>query len=186
MKTSQKGIELIKKFEGCALNAYKCPAGVLTIGYGHTNNVRVDDVITQKEAEDLLKIDLAQFEAGVSAAVKVALTQEQFDALVSFTYNLGVGALQSSTLLKKLNAGDYAGAADQFPLWNKVGRTIFEGLVRRRAAEKDLFLSKTSKTTKRFEIEPLGDGNVNLYVDGVLKFPANKKETVIDYLNKNI
>lgn len=186
MKTSQKGIDLIKKFEGCVLKAYKCPAGVYTIGYGHTNNVRPDDVITQQDAEDLLKLDLAKFEAAVNSAVKVSLTQEQFDALVSFTYNLGAGNLQSSTLLKKLNAGDYAGAAEQFGKWVYAGKTILEGLVRRRAAEKDLFLSQTPKITKRFEIEPLSDGKVNLYADGVLKFPQQKKETVIDYLSKNI
>lgn len=143
MKTSQKGIDLIKKFEGCALRAYKCPAGVYTIGYGHTNNVRPDDVITQKEAEDLLKIDLVRFENAVNAAVRIALTQNRFDALVSFTYNVGINALQTSTLLKKINKGDYTGAAGQFLLWNKAGTKVLEGLVRRRAAEKDLFLCST-------------------------------------------
>jgi lysozyme len=141
MKTSQKCIDLIKKFEGCALKAYKCPAKVWTIGYGHTNNVRPDDVISKSEAEELLRIDLAKFEAGVNAAVKVKLTQGQFDALVSFAYNLGTGALQGSTLLKLLNAGNYTGAAAQFDKWIYAGGKILLGLQRRRAAEKELFLS---------------------------------------------
>ena len=103
MKTSQNGINLIKKYEGCRLTAYKCPAGLWTIGYGHTKNVKSGQKITQKQAENFLKQDLKTFEKGVEKAVKVRLNQNQFDALVSFAYNCGLGALKTSTLLRKLN-----------------------------------------------------------------------------------
>jgi len=143
--TGTKGIELIKSFEGLKLNAYICPAGVPTIGYGTTRvngqPVQMGSVITESQASGYLKSDLQQFESAVNAAVKVPLTQNQFDALVSFTYNLGAGNLRSSTLLKKLNASDYAGAADEFPKWNKAGGKELAGLTRRRNAERDLCLS---------------------------------------------
>ena len=141
MNISKKGIELIKRFEGCRLKAYKCPAGVWTIGYGHTNNVRRDDVITQEEAEELLKRDLKVHEDNVKRLVKVALTQGQFDALVSFEYNVGYGNLANSTLLKLLNAGNYDGASKQFKRWVYAGDKVLEGLVKRRIAETELFLS---------------------------------------------
>ena len=141
MKTSQKGIDLIKKFEGCRLKAYKCPANVWTIGYGHTNNVRPDDVITQEQAEELLKRDLISFENSVSKLIKIAVTQNEFDALVSFAFNVGVGALANSTLLKLLNSGNKKGAAEQFSRWVYAGNKVLEGLIKRRNAEKDLFMS---------------------------------------------
>lgn len=139
MKISQKGIDLIKSFEGCRLAAYKCPAGVWTIGYGHTSGVRAGQKITQKQAEDFLKSDLQVYEKGVEKAVRVKLNQNQFDALVSFSFNCGLGALKNSTLLKKLNAGDYKGASAEFPRWNKANGRILAGLKRRRKAEKTLF-----------------------------------------------
>lgn len=139
MKTSQSGIELIKKFEGCRLAAYKCPAGVWTIGYGHTSGVKAGQKITQQQAETYLKNDLQVFEKGVEKVVKVSLNQNQFDALVSFSYNCGLGALRTSTLLKKLNAGDYKGASKEFPRWNKSNGRVLTGLTRRRSAEKALF-----------------------------------------------
>ena len=139
MKISQAGIDLIKSFEGCSLTAYKCPAGVWTIGYGHTSGVRAGQKITQKQAEEFLKSDLTLYEKGVEKAVRVKLNQNQFDALVSFSYNCGVGALRNSTLLKKLNAGDYKGSSAEFPRWNKANGRILAGLKRRRAAEKALF-----------------------------------------------
>lgn len=139
MKTSQNGINLIKQFEGCRLTAYKCPAGVWTIGYGHTSGVKNGMTITQTKAEEYLKSDLVIYEKGVENAVKVTLNQNQFDALVSFSYNCGLGALRSSTLLKKLNAGDYTGASNEFPRWNKSNGRVLEGLKRRRTAEKALF-----------------------------------------------
>jgi len=141
MKVSQKGINLIKNFEGCRLKAYKCPAGVSTIGYGHTNKVLMGDEITQAEAERLLKEDLLIHENNVSRLVKVPLTQCQFDALVCFEYNVGYGNFSSSTMLKKINAKDYKGAADQFDKWIYANKKILPGLVKRRKAEKDLFLS---------------------------------------------
>ena len=141
MKTSQKGIDLIKKFEGCRLKAYKCPANVWTIGYGHTGNVKPNDVITQEQAEELLKRDLISFENSVSKLIKIAVTQNEFDALVSFAFNVGVGALANSTLLKLLNAGNKKGAAEQFSRWVYAGNKVLEGLIKRRNAEKDLFMS---------------------------------------------
>ena len=124
MNISSKGIELIKRFEGCRLKAYKCPAGVWTIGYGHTNNVRPDDVITQEEAEELLKRDIKVHEDNVKRLVKSSLTQGQFNALVSFEYNIGYGAFANSTLLKLLNAQNYDAAAKQFIRWVFVGDTV--------------------------------------------------------------
>ena len=146
MQTSDKGIALIKQFEGCKLTAYQDSVGVWTIGYGWTKPVdgkpiRAGMTIKQETAERLLKTGLVSYESDVSRLVKVGLTQGQFDALVSFTYNLGVRSLSTSTLLRKLNAGDYAGAADEFLRWNKAGGKVLNGLTRRREAERALFLS---------------------------------------------
>lgn len=139
MRTSQNGIDLIKQFEGCRLTAYKCPSGVWTIGYGHTNGVKKGQKITQKQAETFLREDIKRFENGVFRAVSVPLTQNQFDALVSFCYNCGLGAFKNSTLLKKLNAKDYKGASSEFLRWNKSNGVVLAGLNRRRKAEKALF-----------------------------------------------
>jgi lysozyme len=139
MKISQSGIDLIKRFEGCRLKSYLCPAGVWTIGYGHTAGVRKNQIITSDQASAMLMSDLLQFERAINAMVAVPLKQGQFDALVSFAFNLGSGALASSTLLRKLNSGDFKGAADEFLRWNKAGGKVLEGLVRRRAAERQLF-----------------------------------------------
>jgi len=146
MQTSEKGIALIKQFEGCKLTAYQDSVGVWTIGYGWTQPVdgkpiRAGMTIKQETAERLLKNGLVSYESDVSRLVKVGLTQGQFDALVSFTYNLGARSLSTSTLLRKLNAGDYAGAADEFMRWNKAGGKVLNGLTRRREAERALFLS---------------------------------------------
>ncbi|BBV94377.1 lysozyme [Enterobacter hormaechei] len=146
MQTSDKGIALIKQFEGCKLTAYQDSVGVWTIGYGWTKPVdgkpiRAGMTIKQETAERLLKTGLVSYENDVSRLVKVDLTQGQFDALVSFTYNLGARSLSTSTLLRKLNAGDYAGAADEFLRWNKAGGKVLNGLTRRREAERALFLS---------------------------------------------
>lgn len=141
MKISQKGIDLIKSFEGCKLEAYKCPAGVWTIGYGHTKTAKEGMKIIQEEAEELLKNDLVIYENAVLKNVTSAINQPIFDALVSFTYNLGEGNLKSSTLLKMLNDRDYYGAAEQLERWNKAGGQVLAGLVRRREAEKNLFNS---------------------------------------------
>ncbi|MEH4621306.1 lysozyme [Enterobacter roggenkampii] len=146
MQTSDKGIALIKQFEGCKLTAYQDSVGVWTIGYGWTQPVdgkpiRAGMTIKQETAERLLKTGLVRYESDVSRLVKVGLTQGQFDALVSFTYNLGARSLSTSILLRKLNAGDYAGAADEFLRWNKAGGKVLNGLTRRREAERALFLS---------------------------------------------
>jgi len=142
MEISQKGIDLIKRFEGCRLSAYKCPAGILTIGYGHTgSDVHPGMTITQNEADMLLKMDLVIHCNNVNNLVKVPLTQNQFDALVSFDFNVGYGALKTSTLLRLLNNKDYKGASEQFGRWVWGGGRILPGLVNRRKAEKELFIS---------------------------------------------
>lgn len=145
MKTSQKGIDLLKSFEAFKPYCYRCPAGKPTIGYGHVVQPRENfpAVLTLDYAEDLLERDLAQFERSVLALTKgVALTQEQFDALVCFTFNVGMGAFAGSTLLKKLKAGDYVGAADEFLKWDHAGGKVLAGLTRRREAERKLFLGQ--------------------------------------------
>ena len=144
MHISNDGINLIKQFEGCVLSAYKCPAGVWTIGYGHTKNVKQGMKITKEQASNLLIDDLKIYESYVNKYVKVKLNQNQFDALVSFTFNCGGGALKSSTLLKKINKGDYAGAANELLRWNKANGKVLSGLTRRRKAEKALFLKQSA------------------------------------------
>lgn len=141
MQISNNGIELIKKFEGLQLTAYRCSAGVLTIGYGHTSGVNPGDVITGRQADEFLRKDLRVAELTVNTNVKTQMTQGQFDALVSFVFNLGAGNFVKSTLLRKLNAGDYDGAADEFRRWVYAGKAELQGLIRRRAAERDLFQS---------------------------------------------
>ena len=140
MKTSPAGISLIQEFEGRRLEAYKCPAGIWTIGYGHTSaagapEVKPGMVITKQEANDILIRDLVKYENAVDRLVKVPLTQNQFDALVSFTFNVGEGALAKSTLLKKLNAGNYDAVPAELMKWTKGGDKELPGLVRRRRAE---------------------------------------------------
>jgi lysozyme len=142
MKTSQEGISLIKKFEGCELEAYRCSADVLTIGYGHTQGVNEGDSCTQDEAEELLVKDLEEFEFYVNDIVEQELNQNQFDALVAWTFNLGPTNLRSSTLLKKLNEGDFEDAPRQIRRWNKAAGEVLDGLVRRREAEALLFQGK--------------------------------------------
>ena len=142
MKCSQEGLALIKKFEGCRLEAYKCSANVLTIGYGHTGGVKETDTITQDEADKLLQEDVEQFEKYVDDNVTVELGQSQFDALVAWTFNLGVGNLRESTMLKKLNSEDYASVPSEMKRWNKAGGKTLDGLIRRRKAESLLFESK--------------------------------------------
>ncbi len=144
MKTSAAGLAEIKRSEGVRLTAYRDAVGIWTIGYGHTTAAGAPRVapgltITQAQADAILARDIALFERGVESAVKVPLTQGQFDALVSFSFNLGVGALRKSTLLKKLNAGDYVGAAAEFARWNRAGGSVLKGLTFRRAREAAMF-----------------------------------------------
>ena len=147
MKMSQEGIDaLVKKFEGCKLKAYRCPAGICTIGYGHTSaagNPLVNDgmTITQEQANTILAADLVKFEQAVEALLKQPVTQEQFDVLVDFAYNAGVGALRSSTLLKKVNAGQFDAVPAELMKWTKGGGKVLAGLVRRRQAESAWWLS---------------------------------------------
>lgn len=143
MHISEKGLALIRQFEGLRLLAYKCAAGVPSIGYGHTRTAKMGQSITQERAEELLREDVARFEAAVSRLVKVPLTQDQHDALVSFAFNLGAKALEKSTLLRLLNAGDYSGTAAQFDRWVYASGKKLSGLVKRRAAERALFEGET-------------------------------------------
>lgn len=142
-KVNKKGLDLIKSFEGCKLTSYLCPAGVWTIGYGHTYGVKEGQTITQAQAESLLKSDLSKYENGVVEAIKGSeINENQFSALVSFAYNCGVGALKKSTLLKKLliNPEDTT-IRDEFMKYVNGGGKVLPGLQRRRTAEADLYFS---------------------------------------------
>jgi lysozyme len=139
MKISERGKDLIKLFEGCRLTAYDDGVGVWTIGYGHTVGVKPGDEITQEQADEWFSEEAEQFSNKVQVLVMVEINQNQFDALVSLAYNIGVGALSRSTLLRKLNEGDYQGAAEQFDVWNRGGGKVMLGLVRRREQERKLF-----------------------------------------------
>jgi GH24 family phage-related lysozyme (muramidase) len=166
-KISKNGLELIKGFEGLYLTAYLDIVGVPTIGFGCTEGVTKEDVankrtITEQEAIDMMMKELDRFEKGVTKYVTIPINQNQFDALVSFSYNVGLGALQKSTLLKILNAGDISGAAEQFLRWNKAGGVEVKGLTRRRQAERSLFLKS--------ETPPAG-----LLPDGPSEEEINKK-----------
>ena len=140
-KISENGINLIKSFEGLRLSAYKCSAGVLTIGYGHTGNVKPFDVVSEKQAEDILKNDLMKFEKVINDSVSAELNQNQFDALVSFVFNIGAAAFKKSTMLKFLNANHFPLAAGQFDRWVYIKGEKSNGLINRRKKEKELFLS---------------------------------------------
>jgi len=139
LKTSQEGISLIKSFEGCELTAYRCSADVPTIGYGHTAGVSDGDTCTQEEAETMLAEDLVEFEEYVKNYVEFELQQNEFDALVAWTYNLGPKNLSESTLLKELNAGNLEEVPRQMKRWNRAGGEVLDGLIRRREAESRLF-----------------------------------------------
>lgn len=145
MKASEKCLELIRRFEGFRSKPYKCPAGVWTIGYGSTryaDGTRVhqsDPPITEAQADDIMRQTLGEYENAVKRYVTVPLSQNEFDALVDFAYNAGAKNLLNSTLLKKLNAGDRKGAAQQFDRWVHANGEVFPGLVKRRMAERALF-----------------------------------------------
>ena len=139
LKTSQEGISLIKSFEGCELTAYRCSADVPTIGYGHTAGVSDGDTCTQEEAETMLADDLVEFEDYVKNYVESKLQQNEFDALVAWTYNLGPANLKESTMLKELNSGNFEEVPRQMKRWNRAGGEVLDGLIRRREAESLLF-----------------------------------------------
>jgi lysozyme len=159
MKTSEIGIQLIKDFEGCHSSPYLCPAKLWTIGYGHVlypqqARMKTEERVSLGLAEDharvwgpdeitdLLEKDLSRFEAGVLRLCPAAADNQcHFDALVSFSFNVGLGNLQASTLRMKYNRDDFEGAANEFPKWRKANGQVLQGLVRRREAEKALFKS---------------------------------------------
>ena len=144
MKTNHEGRELIKRFEGKELVAYRDTGGVWTIGYGHTSAAGKPEVvagltITDEKAEEILKQDLGQYERAVDHAIEVKMTENQFSAMVSLCYNIGPSAFAKSSVAKHMNAGNLAKAASSFLLWNKDNGKVLEGLTRRREAEKKLF-----------------------------------------------
>lgn len=145
MKITDAGIKIIKDSEGLRLKAYLCPAGIWTIGWGHTKDVTEDMEINEETAEMFLVSDLGSVDTHVRSLVHVPLSDNQFSALVSFAFNLGAGALAGSTLLKKLNSGDYQEAADEFPKWDHIhwlGKSKeLAGLHIRRQKEKEMFLA---------------------------------------------
>ena len=165
MRMSDQGIDaLLKKFEGCKLKAYKDPVGIWTIGYGHTSAAGEPDVteglaITQAEAEAILKRDLIKYEKPVADLVKVPLSQHQFDVLVDFAYNAGVGNLKSSTLLKRVNAGDFDAVPNELMKWTKAKGKELPGLVRRRRAESEWWRDLSNKPVveedQRVEPDPV-------------------------------
>lgn len=152
-KISQEGLNLIKQFEGLRLRAYKpvLTEKYWTIGYGHYGaDVSKDMSITQAQAENFLKKDLEKFENAVANLVKIEISQGQFDSLVSFAYNCGASALSGSTLLRELNQGNFFVSANEFLKWSKSGSQVLEGLIRRRKAERKLFLTGCKRVTPNF------------------------------------
>ena len=145
MKVNAEGYALLKRFEGCVLKAYKCPAGVWTIGFGNTfyedgTKVKEGDVITQKRADELAKYIVEQFANSIREMIKQPLNENQFSACVSLAYNIGTGGFKKSSVLRKLNANPLdASIADSFRLWNKGGGKVLKGLVTRREAEIQLY-----------------------------------------------
>ena len=156
-RTNNEGFKLLTTFEGCRLDAYDDGVGVWTIGYGHTKGIHEGMTITQAQAEQFLQEDLEIFESYVEDGIQVDVNEDQFSALVCFCFNVGPEAFVSSTLLRKLNAGDYQGAAEQFPVWNKGGGEPLLGLTRRRLAEQALFFSKSWQPFLTYE----GDGTTS-------------------------
>jgi len=145
-QVSEQGLALIRRFEGCRLTAYKCPAGVMTIGYGRTGTMDGQSItegvtITQEKAEALLREDVARFAKGVEDLLSRPATQGQYDAMVSLAFNIGINGFRESTVRARFNAGQIPGAAEAFILWVKAKGMMLEGLVRRRAAEIVRFMS---------------------------------------------
>ncbi|MCR0371924.1 SH3 domain-containing protein [[Clostridium] innocuum] len=179
MKTGTRGIALIKEFEGLQLTAYYDPVGVLTIGYGHTNNtasaskypVSPGMTITAAKAEQILKEDLISYETSVNNLVKTTITQNQFDALVSFTYNLGAGTLANSDLLVMVNGRDFIGASKQFGLYVHGGGVVLPGLVRRRREEANLFMEDSPESSKNIDI-------TNRAINAMIKWMEDRKGKV--------
>lgn len=172
MKTSDLGIAFIKRWEGVRLKAYRCSANVLTIGVGHTAAMGepspVEGMkITEAEAEAILRRDLSSIERDVQQAVKVPLNQRQFDTLVSFVFNVGIGAFRKSTLLKRLNAKDYDAVPSELMKWTRAGGRVVQGLVNRRKAEADLW--RGAPTDQK------SDGDMPQAVDAPRKMRQSKE-----------
>ena len=140
MNISAEGKSLIRSFEGCRLSAYLDSAGVPTIGWGRTKGVKMGDTCTQQQADAWFDEELPEYEGYINDMVTVPLEQHQFDALVSWVYNLGPANFGQSTLLKRLNAGDFIGTAAEFRKWNRAGGVELPGLTRRRMAERAMFM----------------------------------------------
>lgn len=143
MKTSKRGVELLIQFEGYRGEAYRCPAGVVTIGFGFVKGVQMGDKMSRSEAAERLKRELVEYEEGVLSAMTRTPTQPQFDACVVFAFNVGVAGFRKSSVLKAHNRGDFQAAARAFSLWNRAGGKVWPGLTRRRAAEAALYLEPT-------------------------------------------
>lgn len=142
MKTNHLGIELIKSFEGYREKAYKCPAGIWTVGYGTTKGVKPTSTMTREQAEEALERDLEKFEDGVRILVEGKATSNQFSAMVCLAYNIGTGAFARSSVLRYHKAGEFRKAADAFLMWNKAAGHVLPGLVRRREAERELYIAR--------------------------------------------
>lgn len=170
-------VELVKSFEGLRLAAYICPAGKPTIGYGHTQGVTIGDHITEEQAENYLQNDLNTAGKAVERLVTVALSDGQFGALASFVFNLGEGNLKASTLLKELNVGDYAGAAGEFDKWVKATvngeKVTLPGLVKRRKAEKELFMSDAVPASGHCAFRVIEEGGHRFTQIGVMDEPGS-------------
>lgn len=173
MKVNKATIDLVKKFEGLKLKAYICPAGVLTIGYGYTNKagfgpgVKAGDVWTEEMADQMLHEGLKVFADEIRPLFKRRATPNQFGAFLSLAYNIGTGAFSRSTALRRFNAGDDAGAVEALTWFNKAGGRVMRGLVRRREAEKALFLTDSAADLDE------GSGSK---ADDVERQPAPKRE----------
>lgn len=186
MKINQKGIDLIKRFEGLELKAYKCSANKWTIGYGHTSaagdpKVTPNMTITADEAESILSRDLVKYEGYVNDTVKVSLSENEFSALVSLVYNIGPAGFARSSVVKFLNAGNRAKAADAFLLWNKGGGKVLKGLVNRREAERALFLSNSELSVVGTKVNKKGTNMLKYLIPKSLSWWAGTLSVVLGF-----
>lgn len=184
MQMSQEGINtLLKPFEGCKLHSYRCPAGILTIGYGHTSAAGAPAVsdgmtISQQQADNMLRTDLVKYERAVEGMVRQPLTQHQFDVLVDFSYNAGIGNLESSTLLRKVNAGAFNDVPAELMKWTRGGGQVLPGLVRRRHAESAWWISDNEVASSADTQEPTTDEHESRTEPDAIPAPsmANSKQ----------
>lgn len=188
-KINQAGLELVKSFEGLRLNAYQDSVGVWTIGYGSTKGVKRGQRITEEEAEELLREDLATAERGVESAITEDITDNQFAACVSLAFNVGVSAFRKSSIVKYINAGDVTLAADRFLLYNKAGGKVLAGLTRRRKAERALFLTEDEQPDEPIlngEVEPApeaGETTTEKVTTTVVEKPGS---TVVEKISSSV